>query len=316
MLYNSFLNIPVIRGVPRSIGQLLFELKFFIYLFKNNNKNTIVHICGLGLLSVLLTKFTNYKVYLRYPGPPKYWLNKFLIKKAQNVVANGDAFRVIKKNIQMKSLIKIDIGIDFKLFKTSVNKNTLKSKLNLKVDKNYIIFVGRLVKNKNLKLLVSILLDLFKKNKNWDLLILGDGPDKEECLKMIIQNNLKERFHFLGYKKQKELKNYYGASDIYVLTSIYDNFPNSVLEAMAMSLPVIASNTGGLKLQVKNGKSGYLFNIDDKNDLKAKLLKLMKDTKLREKFGNLGNKFILNKYNWSKSTKIFLNHIKTNFYEK
>ena len=115
------------------------------------------------------------------------------------------------------------------------------------------------------------------------MLILGDGPDKEECLKMIIQNNLKERFHFLGYKKQKELKNYYGASDIYVLTSIYDNFPNSVLEAMAMSLPVIASNTGGLKLQVKNGKSGYLFNIDDKNDLKAKLLKLMKDTKLREK---------------------------------
>ena len=38
LLYNSFLNIPVIRGVPRSIGQLLFELKVFIYLFKNNNK--------------------------------------------------------------------------------------------------------------------------------------------------------------------------------------------------------------------------------------------------------------------------------------
>ena len=148
------------------------------------------------------------------------------------------------------------------------------------------------------------------------MLILGDGPDKEKCLKMITKNHLKDRFHFLGYKKQKELKNYYGVSDIYVLTSIYDNFPNSVLEAMAMSLPVIASNTGGLKQQVKNGKSGYLFNIDDKNDLKIKLLKLMKNSKLRAKFGNSGNKTILNKFDWSKSTKLFLNHVKTNFYEK
>ncbi len=316
LLYDSILNIPVIRGVPRSIGQIVFELKVFFYLYKNNYENTVIHICGLGLLSVLLTKFTNYKVYLRCPGPPKYWLNQFLIKKSQNVIANGDAFRVITEKIPEKNLIRIDVGIDFNLFKTFVDKKTLKSKLNLKSNKNYIIFVGRLVKIKNLKLLVTVLLDLFEKNENWDLLILGDGPDKKKCLKMIIKNDLKDRFHFLGYKKQKDLKNYYGASDIYVLTSTYDNFPNSILEAMAMSLPVIASNTGGVKQQVKNGKSGYLFNIDDKNELKIKLSKLMSDSKLREKFGNTGNKIILDKYSWSKSTKLLLNHVKTNFYEK
>ena len=135
------------------------------------------------MLSVLLTKFTNYKVYLRCPGPPKYWLNQFLIKKTQNVIANGDAFRVITEKIPEKNLIRIDVGIDFNLFKTFVDKKTLKSKLNLKLNKNYIIFVGRLVKIKNLKLLVTVLLDLFEKNENWDLLILGDGPDKQKCLK-------------------------------------------------------------------------------------------------------------------------------------
>ena len=88
------------------------------------------------------------------------------------------------------------------------------------------------------------------------------------------------------------------AIDIFVLTSLWEGLPISVLEAMATSLPVIATNTGGVAEVILEGKTGFLCVPGDVNQMAKKLTKLLEEEKLRSKIGqdakdSLGNDFLI-----------------------
>ena len=110
------------------------------------------------------------------------------------------------------------------------------------------------------------------------------GKDRIKKFKSIAKkSNISSRVHFFGHKSGSELVNYYRSADIFVLPSIYDNFPNVILEAMAMHLPVVATKSGGSEDQVQHGYNGYLTKNNDINDLQHYLQKLMDNPK-KDKF--------------------------------
>jgi len=103
---------------------------------------------------------------------------------------------------------------------------------------------------------------------------------------------------FYGYKKGKGLKEIIANSAFVVVPSEwYENCSMVVLEAMAMGKPVLGSRVGGIPEQVDDGKTGFLFEMGDADDLAQKMYILSEDRELRIKMGQKGREKVVSMYN-------------------
>jgi glycosyltransferase involved in cell wall biosynthesis len=172
----------------------------------------------------------------------------------------------------------------------SVNRELVKIQYNL--PKLNILFCGQLIPRKNLITLINAFKLL--NNKDCALIILGDGPKKEEyetyCIKNIIRN-----VFFRGHQDFEEIVKYYAISDVFVLPSYREVWGLVVNEAMACGLPILCSNRAGVASDlVKNGVNGYTFDPEDVYDLTQKLRQLINDDKKRKEMNKNSIKIIKN----------------------
>lgn len=136
--------------------------------------------------------------------------------------------------------------------------------------KDYVFYFGRLSKEKGIMTLIKAM-----KNVDYQLLIAGQGNLRHELEKYVIQNDLKNKVSFLGFKSGNELKKLINEAKCVVLPSEwYENGPYSIMEAMAVGTPIIASKVGGLPEIVENDKNGYLFKMGDCDDLENAINKI------------------------------------------
>jgi len=124
-----------------------------------------------------------------------------------------------------------------------------------------LLYAGRISEDKNIDFLIDIYKDIIKKNKNINLIIAGDGPYFEK-----LKKNVKEikGIQLLGRIKREKLPNIYANADLFVFPSNTDTFGMVILEAHACGLPAIVSDLGGPKEIVKNKKTGFIINTDNK----------------------------------------------------
>lgn len=149
--------------------------------------------------------------------------------------------------------------------------------------------IARIDQQKDHKTLLIALSKL--KQKNWQLKLVGEGQLTQQLKATCSDLGIENKILFLGYRK--DIAEILAATDIFVLISNWEGFPRSILEAMRASLPVIASNVGGVSESVIDGKTGYLVQRGDSTTLENKLLELMTSKKLREDFGHQGRERFL-----------------------
>ena len=114
------------------------------------------------------------------------------------------------------------------------------------------------------------------------LIMVGDGPDKKKAKDYLRKNNLKNRVIFLG--KTNEVDEILCSSDLFLLPSEKESFGLAALEAMALKVPVISTNTGGLKELNINGNSGYTSDIGDIDSMASNAIKILSDKSLKNKY--------------------------------
>ena len=114
------------------------------------------------------------------------------------------------------------------------------------------------------------------------LIMVGDGPDKKKAKDYLRKNNLKNRVIFLG--KTNEVDEILCSSDLFLLPSEKESFGLAALEAMALKVPVISTNTGGLKELNINGNSGYTSGIGDIDSMASNAIKILSDKSLKNKY--------------------------------
>ena len=119
---------------------------------------------------------------------------------------------------------------------------------------------------------------------NSKLIMVGDGPDKKKAKDFLRKNNLKNKVIFLG--KTSEVDEILCSSDLFLLPSEKESFGLAALEAMALKVPVISTNTGGLKDLNINGNSGYTSDIGDINSMAKNAIKILSDDSLEKKYRN------------------------------
>lgn len=170
-------------------------------------------------------------------------------------------------------------GVNKKLF-YPLNKKDVRRELGFREVDKIILFVGRIEPVKGLFTLIEAL-ELLRKeapslSNRFKLIVVGGGskssdhPKNREIIriqKAVKEKNLMDQVHFLGSKKQNELKKYYSAADVLVMPSLYESFGLVVVEALACGIPVIASKIGEMMNIIKEGKNGFYFTPDDPSSL-------------------------------------------------
>ena len=135
-------------------------------------------------------------------------------------------------------------------------------------DDKYILFFGRLSKEKGVKTLIDSM-----KDKKYSLKVLGTGPLSNELNEYVKSNNI-TNVELCGFKSGNELTNYIKKARAIVLPSEwYENGPYSAMEAMALGKPLIVSNLGSLPELVEDGVNGYIFK--EKSELSSVIDKMI-----------------------------------------
>jgi glycosyltransferase involved in cell wall biosynthesis len=300
-------NVRGFRGAPRIAGQLIFEFIVFLHIALRKNDEFVLHICSLGFLGLLATKLLKRKVYVRFPGPPSFSIHCWFINNVYGVVANGDAYKAILKKCNKPKVLKLEIGINTGLFSKKHDRRLLTDNLKLQYDKQYILFVGRLIEIKNVSMLIKMLGVALKNVKNIEMIIVGEGQEKNKLVDLSFKLGLSNEVHFVGEKRGGDLRDYYDVSDIFVISSHYDNYPNVVIEAMSMQLPVVATRVGGIPLQVDHNHTGYLVNPGDYNKMAEHVSDLLTNTDKRLRMGKSARGVVLGRHNWKKTAQKFVN---------
>jgi len=182
---------------------------------------------------------------------------------SHSIIAVSEAvkeFVIAHAHISPKKIIVINNGVDtasidtFK--KSNSDKALLKQQLGLQTTKKYIINVARLKAQKNQALLISAFAKFVKKNSKYSLLIVGEGNERSNLEALIDQLDIKDSVFLLGYRK--DIYSLYAVSDLFVLTSYIEGFPNVCIEAMAFGLPVISTRVAGVPEIIVEGENGWI----------------------------------------------------------
>ena len=132
---------------------------------------------------------------------------------------------------------------------------------------------------------IKDVLEIFKKINekiNSKLIMVGDGPEKKKAKEFLRKHNLKNKVIFLG--KTNQVDEILCSSDLFLLPSEKESFGLAALEAMALKVPVVSSNAGGLKDLNINGNSGYTSDVGDIDSMAQNAIKILTDNSLEKKY--------------------------------
>jgi len=152
-----------------------------------------------------------------------------------------------------------------------------------------LLFVGRLDQVKGVVVLFGAVASMIAKGSPVSLTLVGDGPQRAELEARVRSMGIADSVHFAGYCSQEEVQQQLAASDVFVLPSFAEGVPVSLMEAMARSLPVVATNVGGVTELVQDGVNGLVVAPGDADALEAALDRLVTDADLRHRFGRAGH---------------------------
>jgi L-malate glycosyltransferase len=127
------------------------------------------------------------------------------------------------------------------------------------------------------------------------LLLVGDGPEMTRVCKLIKEFGLENQVIFLG--KQENLDELYSISDLMLLLSEKESFGLVALEALSSGVPCIGTNVGGLPEVIDHGKTGFICELGDIDDISTKAVSLLKDKALHQQFSDQAVKSVRSKFN-------------------
>jgi glycosyltransferase involved in cell wall biosynthesis len=154
-----------------------------------------------------------------------------------------------------------------------------------------------------------ILKNVLEKMPNTHFYWAGDGPLRERVLSELDKY---ENFHWLGNLQYPDkVREYLSEIDVYALITGMDLAPLTLKEAQLMKKPVIATNVGGNPEMMIDGKTGFLVDQGNHEEIIARLSLLLADKELSKKMGNDGRKFVEETFNWELVTKNFIKIVKS-----
>ena len=184
------------------------------------------------------------------------------------IVPTKKTYDLFKEKYKVKRNVHIvPTGIEVEKYSKKYSDEVigeLKEKIGIKKEDINLIFVGRLGLEKSVDFLINNHKNIVKKHPNCNLIIIGDGPERENLEKLVKKNKLENNVFFTGKVPLSDIGMYYHLGSIFVTASKTETQGLTVLEALAASLPVVAIKDESFIDPIKDNYNGYLFT-DDKD---------------------------------------------------
>jgi glycosyltransferase involved in cell wall biosynthesis len=183
------------------------------------------------------------------------------------------------KSLRPEKIAVLSIFVDTEKIKQHIPKINLHKKYS-----NYdfiILIASRFTKEKNIELAIDAMREIIKEYPKTLLLIVGAGPRKNNYEKRSENYELKNNIIFEPWTE--DIISYYKTSDLFILTSYYEGWGRTVVEAMAAKCPVIMTNVGLANELLISGYNGIVIPVDDKKALIESILSIIETPGLKEK---------------------------------
>ena len=288
-------SIPIVREI-NPVFDLCSIIKL-TFLIKKIKPDVIhAHSAKAGVIARISSLFFKIKV-LYTPHAFSYLsaknkFKRFLYLTVEKILRTKNTI-ILATSISEKNQAVQIVGYDKKkvfVLENAIDKNTIGEDKNLEKTlkgRTYVCTVGRPSFQKNLEMLIRAFEGVAQNNFKVHLFIIGAGeysPRKDKIIQMINKRNLNNRVTILPWVSRKQVQTYIKNAKLYVSSSRYEGMPYSVIESMALSTPSVLTNVDGNRDLVIDKKSGFLVEVDDDVEMANKIISLLTESKLRNKF--------------------------------
>lgn len=218
------------------------------------------------------------------------WIGSFVMSRADAIQTDGfETVDELKKIFGVKVFWKPVIP---------TNINDFRGVRKFDNDMTRILFVGRLVKQKNIEMLIDVIARMVKNkiSRPYKFTIIGKGPLQGYLLASIKEKGLSDAVEYIEEASRKEMVDFYQASDIFILCSNYEGFPKVFMEAAAAGLPIVTTKVSGVANLVRDGVSGFVVPIGEAIEFSVKLGELIDDVELRRKMSAEASRYFWENY--------------------
>jgi glycosyltransferase involved in cell wall biosynthesis len=198
----------------------------------------------------------------------KHRLQRLAYRFAHRVVANSRAAarQLEREQVAPARIVVIPNGIDIDLYRTAPTRTP----------RTVVTTVANLRPEKGHDVLLDAAIRVGRERPGTVFQLVGDGPIREALDRRLSEFDPSSAVRLLGHRE--DVPDVLRASDLFVLPSRSEAFPNGVVEAMAAGLPVVASNVGGIPELIEDGRNGILVPVGDADALATAIIGLLDDS--------------------------------------
>lgn len=253
-----------------------------------------------GLNHIYFAKESDVRLFEDYK---KRYKEIFSIPSKIISISSTNTERALSVGALPKKIVRIPNGININEWKP-IPKEDARKKLDIDLDKKIVLFTGNLQKRKGIDILIESFRQVVDEISEVNLIIVGSGEEEKNLKFLTNKLGLHASVKFTGRVSDEELKLWYNACDVYVLPSKSEGLSIAMLEAMSLEKPIITTKPEmGTYDCLIDGENGYFVDYGNIDELAQKIIKILEDNDLAEKFGRKSRELIENEYNWEKIAK-------------
>lgn len=255
-----------------------------------------VYVHGNALLASQVAK--QYRTILRLPGPVTHEIAPVL-RSVHAVCANGDALARIRDFLGDHAT-ELPVGLEGAVFKPATF--SVRPALGWQDHHVVIGYVGRLIHLKGVDLLAGAFKQVTQKAPNARLLVVGSGTEEKSFRTVLARELAAGIVYHQKDVSHEQLADWYRAMDILVMPSRYENFSNTILEALACGVPFLGSDVGGNRTLAALG-AGFLFEPGSVSSLADGLLKIYNNKSKIRTLGEAASAHVRQHYTWDNTAE-------------
>jgi glycosyltransferase involved in cell wall biosynthesis len=233
------------------------------------------------------------------------WVDRKTVSWADKIVFNTSeivSYARETEGIREDQVVVIPNGVEDLLARSGALRQTRRDELGIGAETVLLGTVARLYRQKNLPLLLRSAAKL-SSARPWKVVIVGDGPERARLVALARDLRLSERLIWLG--SRKDVGGWLAAMDIFVHTADFEGMPNAVMEAMAMALPVVASNVDGNRELIRIGVSGYLVSPGDACAFAEQIQQLVDNPDHAREVGKKAHHEVLERFSMARMVRAY-----------
>jgi glycosyltransferase involved in cell wall biosynthesis len=228
-------------------------------------------------------------------------IGRFIFNSATKIISlsEDDKKYIASFGINDNKIYILPNAIDIEYLDKCVSNLEIYNELRGKfVDKRLVLYVGRIIPRKGIEYLIKSIEIVTKKYSDVLFILIGDGEYKQTAEKLCEELGVSDHVLFLTNLSDESLFAYYKLSDIFILPSLSEGLPTTILEAMYFDTPVISTDIPGIRSHFKD--MALLIPPKNEHELAEKIIKLFSENELSTAMSINCKSYVLNNYTWDR----------------